>query len=892
MSLWSRLVNVIRGDRLIGEIDEELESHVAEAIAEGRDAAEARRAFGAALRHREASRDVRRVIWLDDFLMDLRYAVRVLRRQPGFLAAAVLSLGLGIGANTAIFGLIDAVILRAMPVSEPQRLVQITRSYAGGQPGASFSYPLFEDLGHGTEVFSGVFAQTTSISRIDIDAHGETDPVSTTLVSGNYYAVLGIAPEAGRLLVSDDDVPGASPVAIMSYRYWRRHFALDPSAVGATFSLNGAAVTIVGVTPPAFFGTLPGTDVDLTFPLSMARVVRGGDDTWRQRDGFNFLSVMARLRPGMTPDHAAAEIRTIFASRLQAQASGTNNPNEQRRIRGQGVGLESARSGFNGLRARFSEPLLILMVIVGLVLLLACVNLSSLLLARAAARQREILVRCAIGAGRGRLVRQFLTESLVLATLGSVAGVALALWLGSALVAMMANGGTLMLPTTPDWRLFTFLAGITLTTCLLVGLVPSLHAGRTNVSTGLTDVRGGTRRTLGKALVIGQIAISLLLLVGAALFVGTLMRLYAIDAGFRRDGILTFGLDTKESADSPHRQAVESALLQRVNRIPGVETTSAVQILFISGGGWNGSVHIAGYTPAPNEELMADFNAVAPNFFATMGTPLVAGRDFDDRDGQTPPSGVAESIGRSGQVAIVNESFAKAYFANRSPLGQHLSIAGAAAQYEIVGVAKDAKYLNLKEAFPKTVYFALGQKRLGAPTLLVHTTAGNPMWLRSHIETVLRDLDPTMRLGNVCTFAEHVDRSILNERIMATLGAFFGVLALVVACLGIFGVMAFQVAQRTREFGIRMALGATRRSVTLLVLQDVSIMLLTGCAVGGATAAGLSRVVKGLLFGVTATDPRVFLFAVVLLGVAGFSAAYAPAWRAARVDPTVALRHE
>jgi predicted permease len=800
-------------------------------------------------------------------------------------------LGLGIGANTAIFGLIDAVMLRAMPVSEPHQLVEITRHYIGGQTGA-FSYPLFEYLRDGNHVFAGMFAQSTSISRTDIDVHGSTDRVNAALVSGSYYAVLGLTPAAGRLLTADDDVPGTSGVAVMSDRYWQRQFARDPSAVGATLSVNGATVTIVGVTPPAFFGTLPGTDTDLTFPLSMARLVRGGDDAWRQSDGYNFLSVMARLRPGMTSDHAAAEIRTIFSSRSQAQASHSDNPNDQRRILGQSVSLVSARSGFNGLRARFSEPLLILMAIAGMVLLLACVNLSSLLLARASARQREILVRCAIGAGRGRLVRQFLTESLVLATLGSVAGVGLAIWFGSALVAMMANGGSLTLPTTPDWRLFAFMGGITLATCLLVGLVPGFHASRADVSAGLTDVRGGTRRTLGKVLVVGQIAISLLLLVGATLFVGTLVRLYAIDAGFRREGILTFTLDTKEKADSPHRQSVEADLLDRIGRLPGVASTSAVQILFISGGGWSGSVHVEGYTPSANEELMADFNAVAPNFFATMGTPLIAGRDFDDRDGQTPPSGTSESIGRSGQVAIVNESFVRAYFPNRSPLGQHLRIAGATAQYEIVGVAKDAKYRNLKEAFPNTVYLPLGSTRLGAPTLLVHTTTGHPMWVRSHIENLLHDLDPAMRLGNVRTFAEQVDRSILNERIMATLGAFFGVLALIVACLGIFGVMAFQVAQRTREFGIRMALGATRWRVTALVFRDVSIMLVIGCAAGGTMAAGLSRVVKSLLFGVTATDPAVFLFAIALLAAAGFSAAYAPARRAARVDPILALRHE
>lgn len=893
MSLWSRFVNVIRGDRLINEIDEELASHVAEAIRDGRDPEEVRRALGSALLHREASRDVRRLGWLGDFLMDLRYAIRTLWRQPGFLAAAVLSLGLGLGANTAIFSLIDAVMLRPMPVAEPQQLVQITRSYAGGQTGGSFSFPLFEYLRDGTQAFSGLLAQNNGTADVDIDFHGATDRINAALVTGSYYRVLGVSPVAGRLLAVDDDVPGASGVAVMSDRYWQRHFARDPSAVGATFDLNGAAVTIVGVTPPEFFGTLPGIDPDLYFPLSMARFVfRGGDDSWRQRDGFNFLAIMGRLKPGATADYAVAQIGTIFASRLQGMASQSHNPNEQKRILAQRLGLISAQSGFNRLRVQFSEPLLILMAIAGLVLLLACANLSSLLLARAAARRREVLVRCAIGAGRGRLTRQFLTESLVLAVLGSAVGMALAVWSRAALVTMMANGGTLTLSMTPDWRVFAFACAVTLATCLLVGLVPSVHAARSDVSLGLTDARWGTRHRLGRSLVIGQVAISLCLLIGATLFVGTLVKLYSLDPGFRRDGILTFGLDTKEPPGSPHRQAVESELRQRISRLPGVASTSVVGILFMSNGGWEGAVHVEGYVPAVNEQPYADFNSVAPGFFDTMGTPLVAGRDFDERDAQ-PPVANKTSPTAAGLVAIINESFAKAYFPARSPLGRHMSIAGEADQYEIVGVVKDAKYLNLEEAFPKTVYFALGQQHQpGRPTLLVHTTTSDPSWVVPQVETLLRDIDPAMHVLNVRTFAEQVDRTLLNERIMATLGAFFGLLALVVACLGIFGVMAFQVAQRTREFGVRIALGATRQRVTELVIRDVAIVLLVGCSVGGAAAAGLAHLVKGLLFGVTPTDPVVFICAITLLAVASVSAGLIPARRAAHVDPIVALRHE
>jgi putative ABC transport system permease protein len=880
MSLWSRLVNVVRGDRLIRDIDEELESHIADAIADGRDPAEARRAFGAPLRQREASRDIRRVVWLGDWLMDLRYAVRTLRRQPGFLIAAVLSLALGIGANTAIFSLIDAVLLRALPVSEPDRLVQLTRIYANGHTGTSFSWPLFQYLQESTHTFSGMFAQANDVSRIDIDLQGTAERVTAAMVSGTYYPVLGLTPGAGRLLSAEDDGPGAAAAAVISDQYWQRRFARDPSAIGRVFRLNNVPVTIVGVTPPEFFGTLPGTSPDMTLPLSMMAST-GGYEAWRESDGFNFLSVMARLEPGTPSAQAAADARAVFLGRMQALAGQTRNESARRRLLQQRVDLAPARNGFNSLREEFSRPLLILMVIVGLVLLLACVNLSALLFARAAARRREIIVRCAIGAGRGRLIRQLLTESLVLATLGSAAGIVLAIWFSSALVTMMANGGTLILPRTPDWRLLIFAVGITLATSLLVGLVPSLHAARVDLRLGAQSTRSSTRRRLGDALVIGQIAISLVLVVGATLFVGTLIKLYSTNAGFRPQGVLTFRLDTKEKPDNPHRLAVESDLLQQIERMPGVEAASAARILFISGGGWNGPVRVEGRTPAPNnDEALVDFNAVGPGFFETTGTPIVAGRDFDARDAQ------------SGRVAIVNQSFAKSYFPDRSPLGRHMSIAGEADQYEIVGVAGDAKYLDLKEAFPPTAYVALGQKRQNATTLLVHTVGGNPLSIVPEVEALLHNIDPAMRLGRVSTFQEHIDQSILTERIMATLGAFFGVLALIVACLGIFGVMAFQVAQRTREFGVRMALGATRRRVTTLVLRDVCVIVIVGSAIGTAAAAGLARVIKAFLFGVETTDPGVFLFAIALLAVASLSAGYIPARRAARVDPMVALRHE
>lgn len=892
MSLWSRIRNAFGGNRLIDDIDEELRSHIAEALEHGRSEAEARRSFGPPLRWREASRDERSLVWLDDFMIDLRHALRAFRRQPSFFAIALLTLAFGIGANVAIFSLIDAVMLRALPVSDPERLVQITRVNTEGQPAGAFSYPLYEYMRDRSRVFAGMFAQS-SVSRTRIDVRGVSEQVNETMVTGTYYQVLGLRPAAGRLLLPSDDVRGAPAAAVIGYGYWQRRFGLDPSAVGASILQEDTAFTIVGVTPAGFSGTISGVDPDVTIPLAMYRPTRDGKtDFWRSSDGFNFLSVMARLPPDTAIARAAAEVGGIFTSRQQALAAQARKPNDARRILGQRMIVTSGRGGFSRLRLRFARPLFVLIAITGLVLLLACANLSSLLVARVAAREREMRIRCAIGAGRGRLIRQLLTESLLLAALGSVASVALAGWFASALVTMMANGGTLLLPTPVDWRIVLFAAATTVATAILVGLVPALQATRAAAVPGIHDVRGATPRRIGRVLVVGQIAISFVLVVGAALFVGTLVRLYAIDAGFRPTGVLTFGLDSKEPPASQHREAVESELLRRMAAVPGVDTTSAAQILVISGGGWNSEIHAEGYTPAPNEETIVDINVVTPGFFRTMGTPLIAGRDFTPADVDPSEPFDDSTILPVGRVAIVNESVAKAYFAGRSPLGRYVTFGPSPKRYEIVGVARDAKYLDLKEAFPRTVYFPLGRKRAGAPTLLVRTAASDPLWIVPQIEAMLGSLDPSAHLQNVRTFAQQVDRSILNERIMATLGGFFGTLALLIACLGIFGVMAFQVGQRTREFGVRLALGAARSEVMALVLRDVSAILIIGTAIGAGAALALTRIARSFLFGVTPTDPRTFALAIGVLACASLAAGYVPARRASRVDPLVALRHE
>lgn len=886
--LLYRVRALVRRKGVEREMEEELRFHlerqVEKYVASGMDRSEAiRRArmeFGGVESVKEECREARGVRFFEDVWMDLRYALRTLRRNPIFLAVAVLSLGLGIGANSAIFSLIDALMLRSMPVQEPERLVQLELILSDGECCLSFSYQLYNYFRENSQSFTGILAAVRPTLFSEIAFKGAEEKVDVELVSGSYFVVLGLEPAAGRLInPSDDRAPGVSPVAVISYRYWKRRFGLDPGVIGKSFNLNGSAFTIIGVTPKEFFGTKAGSDTDVTFPLAMGRAVTG-DDHWRHETryfAYNFLSVMGRLKPGVSAQQAGAETRRLFESLLRQEASGMRG-RDRNRILDQQIRLEPAAAGFNDLRWEFSEPLRVLMCIVALVLLLACANLSSLLLARAASRQREISIRQAIGAGRGRLTRQFLTESLLLALLGGAVGLVLGRWLSSALVAMMANGSTLALPTGYDWRVLVFTGTASLVTCLLVGLAPSLHAARPSVNPGLKEVRTGGHRHLGRALVVAQIAISLLLLVGASLFLGTLAELYRMDAGFRRDRILTFSVESKKKDSMARKHVLQREVVERLNALPGVTSSSVAVGLIISDGGWTGNVEVEGYQHRPDEDDQADFNAVEPRYFETMGTALLLGRDFNDRD-----------VLSSKKVAIVSENFARYYFRDRSPLGQHVN------QAEIVGVVKNAKYRNLREAFPKTVYLPLqqlDQPAGGEGSYLVHVSAGNPMRLVPQVERMIREIDPAWHVTEAQTFAEHVDRSILNERMMAALGGSFGLLALGIACLGVFGVMAFHVTRRMNELGVRMALGARRVDIIWLVLREVAAMLAAGSVIGCICALGLTRIARNMLFGVTPTEPAVYLLAIAVLSVAIFAAGYFPALRASRVDPMEALRHE
>jgi predicted permease len=604
-------------------------------------------------------------------------------------------------------------------------------------------------------------------------------------------------------------------------------------------------------------------------------------DVQRTESGFNSLNVLARLKPGATVEQADAEVQVLYSAFLQTQAARAPEKERADVLSQRAVALP-APDGFNPIRDDIAQPLLVLMGIVALILILACLNLSGLLLARAAARQREISIRLAIGAGRGRLVRQFLTESLVLASLGGGLGLAMAGWFSPRLFTLFVDSPDVVMPVAPDWRVLAFTCAVSLVACCVAGLAPALQAVRVNVNPALKEVRAQGHRHLGKAFVTAQLAISMVLVVGATLFVGTLVELYAVDPGLDSDGVLVVRVRTSRPYPAAHAKAVQSALLERLRTVPGVRSASAAQILPLGGGLVDRAIQVEGYTFRPDESETVGFNVIAPDYFATLGTSLLAGRELSDRDTDTAP-----------RVAIVNESFARYFFGPASAIGRRVTSANV--PYEIVGIVRDAKYENLRAAVLRTMYIPWMQREGQQPSsysYLVRVVAGDPMRLVPSLDRLVREVDPALRVRTSRTYATIVDQSLATERIMATFGGFFGVLALLVAALGMFGVLTFQVARRTNELGVRMALGASRRAMVGLVLREVVVMVVAGVTIGAVGALVLSGASRSILFGLTPTDPSVFAVAASVLAVAAVLAGWLPARRASRVDPLVALRHE
>ncbi len=854
---------------------------------------------------------------------DLHYGVRMLLKHRGFTCVAVLTLALGIGANTAIFSLIDAVLLKMLPVTNPEQLVLLRHAH-GGKTVTTFPYRTYKQIRDQNEVFSGLLAYHPL--RLSVSIDGQPEPaVAGQLVSGNYHSVLGVNTVLGRTILPDDDhAPGESPVCVISYNYWQRRFAGDPAAIGKTIRLGGTPFTIIGVTTPDFFGLEVGSSLDISAPLMMQEQVMPGIGSYVDgNDPINFFTVLGRLRPGGTMPQAHASL-SVLHQQIIAEYAASNWEGKRGRQSWleEKLVLESGGQGLSELRRQFSRPLRVLMIVAALALAVACANVAGLLLARAVARRKEIAIRLALGVSRLRLIRQLLTESVLLGSLGGMLGWLFAYW-GTRLLLPLLSQGEIPahLNLSPDARVLAFTAAVSVLTGAVFGLAPACLATRVDMNSVLKNDAAslapdagsrGASLSFGKLFVVSQVALSLLLMIGAGLFVRSLRNLQHVDAGFARENVLVLKLEPAGSASKSPQLAVRyDDLLRRVEALPGVRQASLVGYSPMSRREWlvlgqspetNNPMSVLGYTPQPGEEMAIPWMQVYPNSFATLGIPLLAGRDFGPQDtqgwGPNPCSHAA-------LVGIITESMARRFFGNESPIGRRFGFAlsrpmpcpdgtlrGGAGAIEIVGVVRDVKYTSLRNEGRAMFYILFHQSGIsrGQMTLVVRTV-GDPTSVAAAVRREALALDPTMPMFEVETLATQVAASLREERLVATLSSGFGLLALLLSCLGLYGILSYTVARRTNEIGIRMALGADRRDVLWLVLRDALRLVLLGVALGIPAALAAARLVASQLFGISAVDPVAIGLATLALLVVAAAAGYLPARRATRVDPLVAIRY-
>jgi putative ABC transport system permease protein len=835
---------------------------------------------------------------MNDLEQDFRLALRGFAKNPGFTVVVVLTLALGIGANTAIFTLMDQVLLRQLPVTDPERLVILDApgafsgtSHRHSDTLTPLSHPAFERLRDQNTVFSGVLAHYSTPLHLTVGI--QTDNVNGDLVSGTFFETLGVKPAAGRLLAPDDDrVPGGHPVVVLSHGFWTRRFGADPKIVGQTVRVNDHAMTVVGVSARGFHGVEVGESADVFVPIMMqAQVIptwtRGLGD-WRSR----WLDVLARLKDGVSPAEARAGINVLYRQLLREDLEHVETKSERFRtafLQKQLEVLPGAR-GTSGLREQSRTPLLVLMGMVGLVLLIACANVANLMMARASARQREVAVRLALGASRRRLVRQLLVESVALSVAGGALGVVVAAWTGDLLLsALPFQQASRALSAEPDLRVGAFALALSVLTGLVFGLVPALQSTRPALAPTLKSemgsvIGGATSFRFRKGLVVAQVALSLLLLIGAGLFTRSLMNLRSLDPGFAPERLLAFSVDPALNGyDLPRRLAVFRQLQDEAAAEPGVRSVSMAELALMTDSDMSHTVTVEGYEAKEDESMNPSFNAVGPGFFSTLGIPLVAGRDFTEGDAKDAP-----------RVAVVNETFARYFFKDRDPLGRRFGLgrSGDTMDITIVGLVRDGKAGSLREKPLRFVYTPYTQEpRLGSMTVYVRTAA-DPDALGSRLRKVVQRVDATLPVTELKTMRAQIAESLFVERLVAALSAAFGFLATLLAALGLYGVMSFAVARRTREIGIRVALGAERRAVLFMVLKEVAGLALLGVAVGLPGGYVLGRLVEAELFGLDARDPLTFGVATTILLLAALLAGYLPAARATRVDPMVALRYE
>lgn len=913
--MWARLRNklryLMRGSRIDEDLARELDFHRdmlvrdEEQLGRSRETAllNARRKMGNTTLMTEHSRDAWIISWFDTLVRDIRYALRSFARNPGFTAVALLTLALGIGANAAIFRLVDTVMLRALPVERPEELLAIR---------ATFSYWRFEQMRDRNEVFDGVIG-----ARIvpDVTLTTDAQPLGTAaveLVTGNYFSLLGVRPVLGRPITPDDDrAAGAGPVAVISHGLWTRAFAGSTDVLGRTIRLRGgqagggtsgfepnaanapradeAALTIVGVAPPEFFGDTVGKMVDVWLPITMQPILMPGR-MWLTRRTASWVNIMGRARPGMS-EQQAGEAMTLLFRQIRAEEIGAEITEQQKRnLANARLIVESAEKGFTQLRRQFSQPLLVLMTVVTLVLLIACLNLANLLLARATARQQEIAMRLSLGASRLRLMRQLLTESLLLAGAGGLLGLVFATAGAQVLVKMVSGDAQgIVLRLDPDWRILLFTFGISIGSGLLFGLIPALRGTRRDLQQGLkesTQKSGGRRKRAAKVLVGVQVAVSLVLLVGCGLFLRTLYNLKTTNLGYDPTGLVMLRVDPVAggyTGDEISRAVLE--LKDRFAALPGVRSATFSENGLFSGVESGTPIDFEGFKPASEEDRNVRFDQAGPGYFTHTGIPLALGRDFTDRD-----------IAGAPRVAVINDTMARFYFQDQSPIGKRIRVRGPSDVWlEIVGVARDAQDHNLRDKPVRRLYVSYMQPIDGIVTVNFEIRAASAAAapaLFGPIRDEIQRFNPKLPILHLKMARTLVDDSILTERLVAKLSTFFGGLAVLLAAIGLYGVMSYTVARRTSEIGVRMALGAQQSAVAFMILREILILVGIGSVAGAIAAVGLARFVESLVFGLKPHDPITVIASVALFLFIGLIAGYLPARRASRIDPIVALRSE